>query len=102
MQLCLVLIFLAALLINVCEANSAVCAMFGLGSDGEGVFLFFLIFTTAVLLMSLLIGAWQIIFEMRQFMNVLRLKATGEVVVVTRDRGVTPSRSRRRECACSG
>lgn len=52
----LVLVYTCALLINVCALSPDICGSFGFGDSSEGVYLFFVFFALAIILMQLVIG----------------------------------------------
>ena len=53
MQLCLVILYLTVLLIKFCDLGAESCAVFGLGSTGDGIFYFFVSFALGLLLLLL-------------------------------------------------
>ena len=54
-ELALILVYTCVLVIKSCEANSSVCATYGLGSTSTGVYLFFIFFGLSMLLVQLMI-----------------------------------------------
>ena len=55
-HLALVLIFLAAMLLKACKTSEELCSLFGFGSTGDGIFLFFVFFTISMLVLLIFIG----------------------------------------------
>lgn len=85
----LALIFVCILLLNVCTSDSETCDQFGLGSDGEGLFLFFLLFSTIVLLGVLILGVCQLAHASKSAMGSLYLRATGNIPELALEAGIT-------------
>ena len=78
-----------AVLLKTCSMDSVVCAGFGLGGDGVGLYEFFLFFALALLLLLLLLGIANLFF-------------TGyvpKIILVARQHSVPPSVLLRRTAA---
>jgi len=56
-EVALVLVYTSVLLIKACDVSSEVCSQFGFGSSSSGVYLFFLFFGLAMVLLQLLFAA---------------------------------------------
>ena len=60
--LALILIYTCVLLIKSCDMSAALCSTFGFGSSAEGLYLFFLFFGLAMILLQLIIGCMKLYF----------------------------------------
>ena len=101
LQLALTLIFACVLLLSVCESDSetcksdesdsttCTCKQFGLGDDGDGLFLFFLLFSFVILLGTLFIGIYQLALAHKSAIGTIYLRTTGDVPELALAAGIT-------------
>ena len=88
-HLCLTLTFVCALLLKVCNQSSEACESFGFDAKGNGLFLFFVIFSLLVTLGMLLSGIYRLVLETTHATGVLQWRATGEVPELSLSQGAT-------------
>ena len=81
-DLALVLVYFAVLVIKTCDAASAACRPYGFGDDSKGVFLFFLFFGLAVLLLQLIFEVAALLYGARRQRKLCRLRFRGGGFVV--------------------
>jgi len=76
-ELALVLLYLGTLVVKTCDAARAACTPYGFGDRPDGVFLFFLFFGLATLLLQLIFEAAALVYGAQQQRKLRRLRYRG-------------------------
>ena len=88
-HLCLTLIFLCVLLLKFCNQSSESCKSFGFDENGDGLFIFFVIFSVLVMLGMLLGGSYHLVLETTRVTGLLYVRSTGAVPELSLAQGAT-------------
>ena len=85
----LALVFLCVLLLKFCNLSPEACESFGFDGKGDGLFLFYVIFSLLVMLFMLLDGIYHLVSKTKQATGVLYLHSTRAVPELSLSEGNT-------------